>query len=73
VVDHTNFDTINHFHLQVFGMKKLLLFEHSAAMRPYPNIHRSYSFSQVLLEEGREDLDAFPELKEYRPIEVRVK
>ena len=71
VVEQSNFNTLNGFHLQVMGGRQILLFDYSTNMYPYPNIHRSYSYSQVLLEENAvEPKILFPEFQNYRPYEV---
>ena len=58
--------------LQVMGEKTVLLFPHSADLHPFPNIHRSYSHSQIRLEAGFEDPESFPGLAKLSPFEVSV-
>ena len=76
VVEQSNFNTLNGFHLQVMGGRHILLFNYSTNMYPYPNIHRSYSYSQVLLEANtmdNEELQSlFPEIGNYHPYEVHL-
>ena len=75
VVEQSNFNTLNGFHLQVMGGRHILLFNHSNNMYPFPNIHRSYSYSQVLLEENAMNEDnsySFSEIQSYRPYEVHL-
>ena len=61
---------VNTFLLQVMGQKTILLFPHSADLHPYPNIHRSYSYSQVRLEVDHADSDSYPGLIHLSPLEV---
>ena len=75
VVEQTNFNTLNGFHLQIMGGRHILLFNYTTNMYPYPNIHRSYSYSQVLLEEkamNEEKYKGFTEIHSYRPYEVHL-
>ena len=58
------------FMLQVMGEKTVLLFPQSADLHSYPNIHRSYSHSQIRLEAGFEDPESYPGLARLSPFEV---
>ena len=71
VVIHTNFNTLDAFHIQVMGGRRVLVFNYSSNLYPYPNIHRSYSYSQVPLEENK-SVSEFPDFASYRPYEVHM-
>ena len=77
VVIQSNYDTVNTFLLQVMGTRHVLLFPHSEDMYPYPNIHRSYSYSQLPLEEGREgegegEGEVYPGIANLAPLAVTL-
>ena len=71
VIEHTNFNTLDCFLIQVMGGRRVLVFNYSTNLYPYPNIHRSYSYSQVPLEEGG-DVSPFSDFEDYRPYEVHL-
>lgn len=50
VITQTHYDTQQNFLIHIQGRKRILLFPPNSELYQYPNIHRSYRQSQIMLE-----------------------
>jgi hypothetical protein len=72
IVSQTHYDTQHNLFMQAFGIKRFLLFDPSSALYIYPNIHRSYRQSQVILSED-DILAKYPLINELKAQEAILK
>eukprot|EP01114_Cavostelium_apophysatum_P022287 TRINITY_DN8011_c0_g1_i1.p1 TRINITY_DN8011_c0_g1~~TRINITY_DN8011_c0_g1_i1.p1 ORF type:complete len:442 (+),score=113.57 TRINITY_DN8011_c0_g1_i1:191-1516(+) len=64
----THYDAYENFNVQIYGRKRWIIFPPDAPLYPFPFMHPSHAQSQVVIDEP--DLEAFPQLKQAKGLEV---